>query len=108
VISEAQREVCEPYGVTPVPAPADLKLGLARGGNGPIYGLRHPPESGTVGWYIWRGEFSNAVDFFSPLHVSHVGDELPEVMPFLALPTAGAFSLHPTMRMFGTTRRCSV
>jgi hypothetical protein len=81
VATDAQREMCDRYGVTPVPTPGDLKVGVARGGEGPIHGLRHRPECDTAGWYIWRGEFSDADDFFLPLHASQLKDGLPEVLP---------------------------
>lgn len=93
MITEAQGEVCDRYGARPLPTPDDLKVGIARGGEGPIHGLRHAPEGDTSGWYIWRGELSDADDFFSPLHAEHLVDELPEVVPFLALPPGWRFLL---------------
>ena len=93
--TDTQRRICERYGVTPVPTPDDLKVGVARGGVGPIHGLRHPPEGDTTGWYIWRGEFSDADDFFLPLHAWHLATELPQVLPFLALPPGWRFLLAP-------------
>jgi hypothetical protein len=93
VATDAQQETCQRYGVTPVPTPDHLKIGLARGGEGPIHGLRHPPEGDTAGWYIWRGEYSDADDFFVPLHAAHLKDELPEVLSFLALPAGWRFLL---------------
>jgi hypothetical protein len=95
VLTDAQRETCARFGVDPVPTPDDLKVGLARAGSGPIHGLRHPPQGDTAGWYIWCGELSDAEDFFSPLHASHLSDELPEVVPFLALPPGWRFLLSP-------------
>ena len=103
--TDAQREVCDRYGVTPVPTPDDLKVGVARGGDGPTHGLRHPPEGDTAGWYIWRGEYSDADDFFSPLHASHLSDEFPEVLPFLALPPGRRFRGGPGNRATGALSR---
>src|SRR4051812_25910374 len=60
VVTDAQRKMCKRYGVAPVPTPDELKVGLARGGGGPVHGLRHSPEGDTSGWYIWRGELSDA------------------------------------------------
>lgn len=52
----------------------------------PVNGLRHHPEGDTNGWYIWAGEdFSDAEDFFLPLHTVHLQTLRPEVIPFLAL-----------------------
>ena len=96
MVTDAQRETCERYGVAPVPTPDGVKVGFARGGSGPVHGLRHPPEGDTAGWYIWRGALSDADDFFSPLHAAHLKDEVPEVLPFLALPPGWRFLLAPT------------
>jgi hypothetical protein len=93
VVTDAQRDTCARYGVSPVPTPDEFKVGLARHGDGPIHGLRHPPEGDTAGWYIWRCELSDTDDFFSPLHAAHLTDELPEVLPYLALPPGWRFLL---------------
>ena len=65
------------------------KLGIALETIGllPINALRHNPENGTCGWYIWCGEvMSENSEFFKPLHVSHIKQYLPEVESYLALP----------------------
>ncbi len=62
-------------GIDSLPADPDAKLGVSRSaldGTAPLNGLRHPPEAGTSGWYIWGGEWSDADDFFQPLHHAHV------------------------------------
>ena len=84
---QRQLQICERYGASFLPSSSSDKLGLARNTNlKPLNGLRHPPESGTCGWFIWGGtEFSEAVDFFQPLHVAHVEDKCPSAMPFLGL-----------------------
>ena len=70
------------------------KLGLAMNtiGKTPINGLRHRDEKGTNGWYIWCGEdMSDSDDFFSPLHIEHISEYLPEVLDYLALPPGYRF-----------------
>ncbi len=72
------------------------KLGIAIStiGRVPINGLRHPPENGTNGWYIWCGEeLIDEDDFFSPLHVEHIDEYLPIVEKYLALPPGYRFLL---------------
>ncbi|MFN2545153.1 MAG: hypothetical protein ABR600_11395 [Actinomycetota bacterium] len=95
----AQRLVCERFRVTPFAAPADLKVGVApniKDGVWPLNGLRHPPEGDTTGWYIWAGEeLSEAPDFFEPLHVGHLAERCPAVLPYLALPPGWRFLLAP-------------
>ena len=71
------------------------KVGIdegARNGGLPLNGLRHPPSSGTSGWYIWSGtEPGEANDFFVPLHAGHLAKECPTVLPYLALPPGWRF-----------------
>ena len=49
----------------------------------------HLPNPGaplTCGWYVWAGEdFPTADDAFSPVHVAHVLDRCPGLVPFLGL-----------------------
>jgi hypothetical protein len=94
-----QLEVCRRYGVVPVPAPGDMKVGIlenVRDGLRPLNGLRHPPTGDTTGWFIWAGEeLSDAPDFFRPLHVDHLVDWCPEVIPYLELPPGWRFLLAP-------------
>ncbi len=96
MVTDEQRVVCDRYGAQPMDAPSDLKVGLALASVGePINGLRHPPEGDTTGWYLWRGELSQADDFFSPLHAGHLSTRLPEVLPYLALPPGWRFLIAP-------------
>jgi hypothetical protein len=69
----AQMAVCERFALTPeVPSPSS-RVGVARNlresQTWPLNGLRHPPEKGTSGWYLWRGEeLRPTADFFQALH----------------------------------------
>jgi hypothetical protein len=84
-----QRQICERYGSAFVASPTDLKVGISENTKEnlmPLNGLRHAPEGGTTGWYIWRGEEINeSPDFFKPLHVTHLETWCPEALPFLGL-----------------------
>lgn len=84
-----QQTVCEWQQADPLPPAPGSKLGIAMAtlGKQPVNGLRHPPEAGTCGWYIWCGEvLSEEDDFFQPLHVEHLVDHLPEFVEYLDLP----------------------
>ena len=84
-----QVEVCSRLGVRPFPAPDELKVGVSRSvttGVQPLNGLRIAPEADTTGWYIWAGEWSDAPDFFVPLHAHHLVNWCPSVLPYLQLP----------------------
>jgi len=62
----------------------------------PFNGLRHPPEFGTNGWYLWRGErLEQAENFFNPLHTEHLHEWCPAVERYLALPAGWRFLLAP-------------
>ncbi len=63
--------------------------------NAPIHELRHPPEGQSCGWYIWTGDWSDAADFFSPVHVHHAADLYPDVLSYLALPPGWRFLIAP-------------
>jgi hypothetical protein len=95
MITLDQATLCADLGVTPHDAPYDLKLGLALHVSPtaiPINGLRHPPVGDTTGWYIWAGEeLSDKDDFFRPVHVSHLVEEIPALEKYLALPPGWRF-----------------
>ena len=97
-VKAMQREVCARYGTVYFPSPASLKVGIAesvRSGDLPLHGLRHPPEGDTSGWYIWAGEYSEAEDFFKPLHISHIETWTPLALKFLGLPPGWRFLVTP-------------
>lgn len=72
-----QLQVCKEQNVSPVEVDPAQKVGIAmnvKSGILPINGVRHLPEHGTCGWYIWAGEMSEDPDFFVPLHAAQSGD----------------------------------
>lgn len=93
-VLQSQKDICNRFNTAPIPSNSSEKLGLAIEtiGKAPINGLRHPPENGTCGWYIWCGEeMRTDTEFFKPLHVSHLKEYLPEVEKYLALPPGYRF-----------------
>jgi hypothetical protein len=96
-IPELQKALCARFEVAHVPAPPHLKAGVAAnfcGGIVPLNGLRHPPASGTTGWFLWGGEtLSDDSGFFAPLHVAHLAELCPQVLPYLGLPPGWRFLL---------------
>lgn len=90
-----QKEVCARYQAAFVQAPDGLKVGVSRNvreGGRPLNGMRHPPEGETTGWYIWAGEdIGTDPDFFVPLHVAHLEQWCPTILPFLGLPPGWRF-----------------
>jgi hypothetical protein len=99
-VTDAQRKVCARFGVAPDPPAPGSRLGLAGVGGTrpwPLNGLRHPPERGTNGWYLWAGAAEPAQDpgFFDALHVEHLAEHWPEAGPYLALPPGWRFLVAP-------------
>lgn len=98
-LTEEQVDICHRVGVSPAPVQVNQMVGIARNvqsGTLPINGLRHPPADDTTGWYIWAGEhLSSDPDFFVPLHVSHLTEWCPQVIPYLALPAGWRFMIAP-------------
>lgn len=91
--------MCKRFGVAPFHTPSNLKVGIAlnvKDGMFPINGLRHSPEAGTSGWYIWAGvDSSDSDDFFQPLHLDHLSEWCPDVLRYLALPPGWRFLVAP-------------
>jgi hypothetical protein len=95
-MEQEQRAVCTKYSAEYLPSVESDKAGFALSTKGliPVNGLRHPPENGTSGWYIWCGEeFSEAADFFVPIHTSHIYEDFPEIAKYLGLPAGYRFLL---------------
>jgi hypothetical protein len=92
-----QRRICRRYATDFVECLPDSKIGIARNarpGIWPLNGLRHPPEGGTSGWYVWAGDaLSLDPDFFQSHRVSQVSELLPPIVPYLALPPGWRFVL---------------
>src|SRR5690606_30307667 len=83
----SQLEICKQFGSLHQSPHADERLGIALEtlSRLPLNALRHSPENGTCGWYIWGGDYSDAPDFFQSLHVLHIVDHAPQLVPYLGL-----------------------
>jgi hypothetical protein len=99
---QLQRVTCERLGLAALHPEPGSKLGISLktvdSGLLPLHGLRHPPEGGTNGWYIWAGEDtqSEEADFFDPLHIGHRVESGSPVVPYLALPPGWRFVIAPS------------
>src|SRR6185295_3743118 len=97
-IEEKQVETCRRFGAAVDLPSSESKLGIALQTSGqlPLNALRHPNEGGTCGWYLWWGDCWDAsADFFQPLHVEHLRECCPEILPYLALPPGWRVQLAP-------------
>ncbi|MEM9363454.1 MAG: hypothetical protein AAGA43_12505 [Bacteroidota bacterium] len=91
--------ICEHYGATPNTPKTGSIIGLAIDSleKGIVHGLRHKPENGTNGWYIWCGEYSNSDDFFKPICVEHLNNYLKvDLKEYLDLPPGYRFLIDAT------------
>jgi hypothetical protein len=94
-VREVQRLLCDRYGTAPMPPEETFKIGISEGalnGGRPLNGLRHPPDDGTTGWFIWSGsDLSEEPGFFKPLHLYHLPEMCSAILPYLALPPGWRF-----------------
>lgn len=98
-IIEVQKQICAKFGAEYFPLDENLKMGVSESIKQdilPIHGMRFKQENGTCGWYIWAGEYSEDLDFFKPLHISHIDDWNPLVKKYLGLPPGWRFLITPT------------
>ncbi|MBC3810700.1 immunity protein Imm33 domain-containing protein [Undibacterium aquatile] len=92
-----QLGVCQRFGAGHMPPEENEKVGIALGSLGklPLNALRINPENGASGWYIYGGESSDGPDFYQPLHIAHLVDRCPKIVPYLALPPGWRVLLAP-------------
>jgi hypothetical protein len=97
-ITRQQIEICKKYRAEYSPLDWSLNVGESinlYSGELPINGLRIS-LAGTTGWFLWAGkEFSQAPDFFRPVHALHLLEKLPEVIPYLGLSLYWRFLIAP-------------
>ena len=97
-----QKSICARVGSEHFPALEILKIGISadllnHSWKYPLNGLRVRPERDTTGWFIWSGsdELSQEDDYFKPLHIEHLQDYCPEIIPYLGLEPGWRFLLAP-------------
>ena len=87
-MDDIQAALCRRIGAEFKASPLHVKVGVALAtiGQHSINALRHPAEGDTSGWYIWAGEkLDSDPEFFQPIHIEHLAEGLPRVIPFLGL-----------------------
>ncbi|WP_439896182.1 immunity protein Imm33 domain-containing protein [Burkholderia ubonensis] len=87
-----QLDTCRRYGLSDS-APEDMvAVAISTLGKMPVYGTRISlPEGGNVSWFFHCGEYSDAADFYQPVHTDHLTELLPAVMKYLRLPHGSKF-----------------
>jgi len=67
-----------------------------RSGLRPLSGMRYLPTGNSCGWFLWAGvEIEEDEDAFAIIHVSHVGEWAPDMVPYLALLPGWQFLIAP-------------
>lgn len=93
-IIENQKNICKKHEFNFELSPFNSKVAISlnvKGSTLPIHALRHPSTTNLTGWYIWSGDYSEDDDFFKPLHVSHLQEWCPFILPYLGLPAGTRF-----------------
>jgi hypothetical protein len=96
-ISEQQDDICKRFDsevITPIEF-SKVGIALRTLNQLPLTAIRHQPTNGTCGWYIWGGEYSETDDFFQPMHVEHLCEHCPDLIPYLALQPGWGIVLAP-------------
>jgi hypothetical protein len=89
---QRQRDICKKVNSDWRPVNPKHKIGISSNLEGePVHGLRHPPEKGTTGWFIWTGEYSADENFFEPIHAVHLLQRRPDLIQYLGLPRGYRF-----------------
>jgi len=90
--SKAQIHVCRRLGLQAVPPEERVALAISTLGQMPVHGARvERPENGTISWFFHCGDFSDAADFYQPVHAAHLQSMLPLVLGYLQLPPGTRF-----------------
>ncbi|MDQ9021403.1 hypothetical protein RFI02_09830 [Acinetobacter sichuanensis] len=87
-LAMSQQQICEKYHSkwNPIKPNEMVAIALQTLGQQPINASRVILREGeTISWFIFCGEYSDAVDFYQPMHASHLDQYLPQVIPYLAL-----------------------
>ena len=88
MITATQKTICEKFGADFLQVRDTDVVGVARNltpTSTLLHGLRHPPVKETSGWYIWASEYSDADDFFEPVHAAHLHNLCPQAIDYLGL-----------------------
>jgi hypothetical protein len=97
-VIDLQHQTCQRFAASCLPVVPGSKAGVALQTRGqlPLNALRHAPVAGASGWYLWWGDtLTEHPEFFQPLHVEHLADYAPELVPYMSLPAGWRVQLAP-------------
>jgi hypothetical protein len=91
-LHQLQLDTCKKFGLPDTSPENMVAIALSTLGKFPVYGARVSlPEGGNVSWFFHCGEYSDAPDFYQPVHTDHLAELLPFVMKYLRLPHGSKF-----------------
>ncbi|AXF19444.1 hypothetical protein CUJ89_02220 [Burkholderia pyrrocinia] len=91
-LRERQEAMCARYGLPATEPEYKVAVAMSTLGRMPVYGMRITLSEGDdVGWFFHCGEYSDAADFYQPLHAAHLSTYLPLVLSYLRLPPGTRF-----------------
>lgn len=91
-LRERQEAVCARYALRAAEPEHKVAVAISTLGRMPVYGTRIALSEGDdIGWFFHCGEYSDAPDFYQPLHAAHLPTYLPLVLPYLMLPPGARF-----------------
>ncbi|WP_434294000.1 immunity protein Imm33 domain-containing protein [Burkholderia gladioli] len=89
---ELQQQTCERLGLPDCEPEEMVAVAISTLGKMPVYGTRISlPGGGNVSWFFHCGEYSEAADFYQPVHAEHLSELLPLVLQYLRLPPGSKF-----------------
>jgi len=86
--TSAQLNICSKYQSKIIPYADDERVAIALSclGKQPIVGARiYPRPDEPISWFFYCGEYSDAVDFYQPIHLCHAIQLMPEIKDYLCL-----------------------
>jgi hypothetical protein len=88
-----QLEICRKYNTYWYPSPSHCISGLLSkdSSNSSFTAIRHLPQSGASGWFLWNDIF--VPDQFVPVEISHLEDLDDRIIKYLGLPPGYTFSI---------------
>ena len=94
-----QKRICKNNNIVYSQIDLEKKIGISQNFFNesilPIHGLRHYETNSSLGWFLWRGEYSEDDDFFESYHAAHIIEQLDDAASYLALPPGWRFLINP-------------
>lgn len=89
---QLQLNTCRKHELPDLEPEDMVAVALSTVGKMPVYGTRTAlPETGNISWFFHCGEYSDADDFYQPVHTEQLTEILPLAIKYLRLPYGSKF-----------------